>query len=191
MDHPLDPARVRSVLEHAADQPWRVQDIGVLACWLDEQHEYRLHVRDHAVAVGDPVVHDHPYDFTSTVVVGELVNTRYVEGPSGGEYVRERYRAGNEDERRTDAVRLVGVAETLRMGDRYHQRAHELHDSRQRPGTVTVLRIETAIADRELTVCRRPGAPWVTSRARAATQDEVHRITAAALARFDAPAGGA
>jgi hypothetical protein len=83
---------------------------------------------------------------------------------------------------------LVGSPETLRAGDRYRQSAHELHDSRQVPGTVTVLRFDHAVDDRsELTACRRPHTPWVSGLARSATPDEVKRITTAALALFDSP----
>ncbi len=183
-----DQALVRNVLEHAEDHPWRVQDIGVLAVWLDDRHENRLHVWDGDIAIGDPPIHDHPFDFSSTVIVGELVNTRYVEDLGGREYRRERYLPGDEDDRRADTVRLVGAAETLRAGDRYRQSAHELHDSRQTPGTVTVMYFESVVDDRtELTVCRRPDTPWVSAQPRSATPDEVQRITAAALALFDVP----
>lgn len=179
---------VRNILEHAAAYPWRVQAIGVLGLWLDDRRECRLHVWDALGAVGDPPVHDHPADFTSTVIVGELVNTRYTEDARGEEYLRERYAPSDEGERRADTVRLVGTPETLRAGDRYRQVAHELHDSRQLPGTVTVLRFEGAVDDCvELTTCRLPDAPWVSGRARAATPEEVERITSAALALFAAP----
>jgi hypothetical protein len=192
MGQNLEQTLARNILEHAADYPWRVQNIGVLGLWLDDQREYRLHVWDPDGAIGDPPVHDHPFDFTSTVIAGELVNTRYVEDPGGREYLRERYSPGNENDRRADTVRLVGSPETLRAGDRYRQLAHELHDSRQVPGTVTVLHFEHAVDDRsELTVCRRPDTPWVSGHARSATPDEVMRITAAALALFDAPQPGA
>ncbi len=182
----LDQTLVRAILEHPAEFPWKLQDIGVLALRLDDRREYRLHVWDPANGVADPPpVHDHPFDFTSTVIAGELVNTRYVEDPDGREYLRERYSPGDEHHRRADAVRLAGAPETLRAGDRYRQRAHELHDSRPLPGTVTVLQFEPAVDDRsELTVCRRPGTPWVSGHPRAATADDVERITAAALAWF-------
>jgi hypothetical protein len=188
MGQTLEQTLVRNILEHAANFPWRLQDIGVLSLRLDDTREYRLHVWVPDRAVGDPPIHDHPVGFTSTVIVGELVNTRYVEDPRGVEYLRERSTPGDDDHRRADTVRLVGVPETLRPGDRYRQSAHELHDSRQVPGTVTALRFERALDDAtELTVCRRPGAPWVSAHARPATHDEVKHITAAALARFDAP----
>jgi hypothetical protein len=178
--------QVREILDHALDHEWRMQDIGVLARWLDDAHTYRLHVWDPESAIGDPPVHDHPFDFTSTVIVGELVNTRYREDPHGDEYVRERYVPGREDHRRVDAVRLVGTPATLRAGVTYRQLAHELHDSRQSTGTVTVMHFDRFPDDvGELSVCRRPDTPRVGSGARTATPEEVARITSAALARFE------
>jgi len=188
MDPTPEQTLVRNILEHATDYPWRVQDVGVLGLWLDDRREHRLHVWHPDGAVGDPPIHDHPWNFASTVVVGELVNRRYVEHPDGREYLRERYAPGNERDRRADTVRLVGAPETLRAGDRYRQLAHELHESAQVPGTVTLLRFEHGAADRpELTLCRRPNTPWVSGQARPATPDEVQRITGAALALFDGP----
>lgn len=186
--HTLEQTLVRNLLEHAADYPWRIQDIGVLGLWLDEARSYRLHVWHRESAVAEPPIHDHPFDFTSSVIVGELVNTRYVEDPNGPEYVRERYVPGHEDDRRVDAVRLLGTSETLRAGARYRQVAHELHNSQQVPGTVTVLHFEHMSDDLpEVSACRRPGTPWVTGQARTPSSDEVKRITATALALFDAP----
>jgi hypothetical protein len=187
MGHTLDQTLVRSILEHATDFSWRMQEIGLLGLRLDERGGYRLHVWAPDAAAGDPVVHDHPYDFTSTVIVGELVNTRYVEDPHGAEHLRERYTPGNEDERRSDTVRLSATSERLCAGACYRQAAHELHDSRQLPGTVTVLHFDRFVDDlAQLTVCRRPDSPWVSAAARPATHDEVKRITALALSQFDA-----
>jgi hypothetical protein len=177
-------ALVRTILSNAEAFPWRMQDVGLLGLWLDDRREHRLHVWAPADAE-DPPIHDHPFDFTSTVVVGELVNTRYVERASGGEYVRERYVPGNEHHRRVDRIRLEGTATTLGEGECYGQLAPELHDSRQAPGTVTIIRFAfTHASDAELTVCRRPDVPSVSVQARDARPDEVERITAAALAHF-------
>ena len=179
----LEQTLVRNILEHPADFPWKLQNIGVLGLWLDDRREHRLHVWDPEGCVGEPPVHDHPFDFTSTVIVGELVNARYVEDPNGVEYARHRYRPGAEDDRHTDCVRLTKRAATLRAGDQYHQPATELHSSHQTPGTVTLVRFGP-LAERELTVCLEPGALWVPVGSRPATRDEIDRITAAALARF-------
>jgi len=179
----LDAVLVRTILEHASDFEWAYQDIGLLGLRLDERREYRMHVWAPGRGTGSPVIHDHPFDFVSRVVAGELTNVRYVEDPSGASYVRDRYTPPDEDNRTTDVVRLAGAAETYRAGDEYAQQAHELHDSRQLPGTVTILRRRFREIE-ELTVCRIAGTPWVTGASRAATPDEVKEITSAALEWF-------
>jgi hypothetical protein len=184
MDNSPSPVLVRMILEHAEDYPWTLQDIGLLALRLDDRQEYRLHVWDASYSVGDdPPIHDHPFDFISTVIAGEMINTRYEEDAAGAEYRREFYSPPNEDARRTDTVRLRGTATTIPAGGSYSQLAHELHDSRQLPGTVTILR-RSFRDGRELTVCTRADAAWVSGKSRPATPDEVKRITATALELF-------
>jgi hypothetical protein len=181
--HPLDRAQVRDILEHPDGHPWKMQDIGLLALRLDDRREHRLHVWDPESCVGEPPVHDHPFDFTSVVIVGELVNTRYVEDPNGIEYSRHRYWPGREGDRRTDSVRLAASAATVPSGARYRQSSTGLHSSRQIPATVTLIRFGP-FQERELTVCLEPGAPWVSALARPPTTAEVQRITGAALDLF-------
>jgi len=183
MDNSLDRALVRTILEHAEDYPWTMQDIGLLGLRLDDRREYRLQVWDPSCSVGDPPVHDHPFDFTSTVIAGEMTNTRYEENPAGVEYCRVRYTPPNEDARTADTVRLSSRATTLTAGDRYTQLAHELHDSRQVPGTVTIIRWTFKDVP-ELTVCTRGDAAWVSGQSRPAALEEVKRITAMALELF-------
>src|SRR5277367_4943843 len=102
----LSRALVLTLLQHAEDFPWRMQDIGLMGLRLDDQREYRLHVWDPTFCVGESPVHDHPYAFTSTIIAGELTNIRYEEDPAGDEYMRFRYSPGAEEERRSDTVRL-------------------------------------------------------------------------------------
>lgn len=176
---------VFTILRHAEDFPWRTQEIGLLGLRLDERREYRLHVWDSSVGAEnpEPPVHDHPYDFTSRIIVGELRNSRYVETAAGDEYHRFRYSPPDEEQRRRDTVKLSATAETLGEGDEYAQLAHELHTSRQQPGTVTLIRCSWG-APRELTVCLRDDAPWPSGRARDATREEIKSFTAKALERF-------
>jgi len=183
-DSGLDKALVRQILTHAEDYPWRMQEeIGLLGLRLDDCRTYRLHVWDPRCTAGEPPVHDHPYDFVSTVIAGEITNTRYEESPSGAEYSRVRYLASDDRVRRVDTVRLSATSTTLREGNHYAQVAHELHDSRQQPGTVTVIRC--AFRDvGELTVCLRDEKPFVSGRARPATLDEVKRMATTALSWF-------
>lgn len=176
---------VLTIVRHAEDFPWRMQEIGLLGLWLDERREYRLHLWGPSLGAEnlEPPVHDHPYDFTSRIIVGELTNTRYVETAAGDEHHRFRYSPPDEDQRRGDTVKLSGTAETLGEGDEYGQLAHELHTSWQQPGTVTLIRCSWGAA-RELTVCLRDEAPWPSGRARDATREEIKSFAAEALERF-------
>ncbi len=179
----IDTVLVRTILERAQEYPWKIQELGLLSLRLDEHKEHALHVWAPPGFVGPPPIHDHPYEFTSKIIVGELANTRYVEDPSGEPYLRERYTRADETVRRADHVRLVGETAVHAPGEEYAQLAQELHDSVQIPGTVTLLRRRFVDVD-ELTVCRPDGAPWVTGAARLATSSEIASITALALSRF-------
>jgi hypothetical protein len=174
---------VFTILRHAEDFPWRMQDIGLMSLRLDDRREYRLHLWDPSSIVGDPPIHDHPYDFTSDVIVGALTNTRYVEDPTGDEHLRFRYSVGAEDDRRSDTVRLSTTAETFTEGGEYRQLAHELHASWQLPGTVTVIRCSWA-EPRELTVCLGDEGSWRSGQAREATREEIKMFAAKALEWF-------
>jgi hypothetical protein len=179
----MNKALVFTILRHAEKFPWRIQDIGLMALRLDERREYRLHVWHPSSSAGDPPIHDHPYDFESTVIVGELTNTRFIEDPQGEELTRFRYSPGEEDQRRSDKVRLSGRSQTLREGDAYSQLATELHESTQQPGTVTLIRCSW-VDERPLTVCLRDERSWCSGQARDATPHEVKSFVSTALQWF-------
>jgi len=184
MDNGLDKALVYQILVHAEAYPWTMQDIGLLGLRLDDHREYRLHVWDPSRCVGEPPVHDHPFDFVSQIIAGEVLNTRYVEDRAGVEYRRIRYSPADEDDRRScGTVTLSARATAFTEGEQYVQVAHELHDSRQLPGTVTVIR-RTFRDVPELTVCLLGDAPWVSGQSRPATPDEVKQFAAKALTWF-------
>ena len=174
---------VCALLRHAEDLPWRMQDFGLMGLHLDDQRRYRLHLWDPSYSPGDPPIHDHPYDFTSTIVVGELTNTRYEVEPTGEEFLRYHYTPPHEDQRRADTVRLSGAATTVAEGHRYRQLAHELHASWPQPGTVTVMVCQWVRAS-ELTVCIRNRGSWRSGHGRAATPEEIRSFATKALDRF-------
>lgn len=176
-------ALVFTILRHAEHFPWRMQEIGLMGLRLDERREYRLHVWNPSMSAGDPPIHDHPYDFTSAIIVGELTNTRYAQDAAGDEHVRFRYSPPDEAQRQSDTVRLSAASETLREGDEYRQLSHELHASWQQPGTVTLIRCTWGEA-RELTVCLRDEASWSSGQARDATREEIKLMAAKALELF-------
>ena len=81
MNETLSRALVLTMLQHAEDFPWRMQEIGLMGLRLDDRREYRLHIWDPSYYAGEPPIHDHPYDFTSTIIAGELTNIRYERTP--------------------------------------------------------------------------------------------------------------
>jgi hypothetical protein len=183
MSETLSKALVLSMLQHAEDFPWRMQDLGLMSLRLDHRREFRLHVWDPSYCLGEPPIHDHPYDFISTIIAGEMTNTRYEEDPGGDEYVRFRYSPGAEAERRSDAARLSSMATTIAEGNEYLQLAHELHSSSQQPGTVTAIRCSWVEVP-ELTVCVRDEGSWRSGQGRDATRDEIKSFSAKALEWF-------
>ena len=60
MDDPMTAAHVRTILERPSGHRWVMQDIGLLALWLDGGHEQRLHVWSPAHCVTESPIHDHP-----------------------------------------------------------------------------------------------------------------------------------
>jgi hypothetical protein len=182
MTDTLSKALVLTLLQHAEDFPWRMQDIGLMSLRLDERREYRLHVWDPTYLVGEPPIHDHPYDFTSTIIAGEMTNIRYEEDPAGQEYVRFRYPPSDEAARESDIVMLSSTATAFTGGDQYFQIAHELHASWQQPGTVTAVRCSWVEAP-TLTVCLRDDS-WPSVQGRDATHDEIKSFTTKALELF-------
>ncbi len=183
MNETLSEALVLTILQLAEDFPWRMQEIGLMALRLDDRREYRLHVWDPSYCDGEPPIHDHPYDFTSQIIAGEMTNTRYEGDSSGDEYVRFRYSPGAEDERRSDTVRLSSLATTFTQGNQYRQLAHELHASWQLPGTVTAIGCSWVEAP-ELTVCVRDEGSWRSGLGRDATREEVKSFATKALEWF-------
>ncbi len=181
---PLNKPLVSMILRHAQDYPWTLQDIGLLGLRLDDRREFRLHVWDptYSCVGDDPPIHDHPYDFTSTIIAGEMTNTRYEVDLAGTEFTRFRYVPSDENSRTADTVRLSGTATTYKAGESYQQLAPELHDSWQQPGTVSIIRCHFPDVSL-LTVCRK-SSDWVSGQSRPATFEEVKTITSKALAWF-------
>ena len=53
MSETLSKALVLTMLQHAEDFPWRMQDIGLMSLRLDDRREYRLHVWDPSSFAGN------------------------------------------------------------------------------------------------------------------------------------------
>lgn len=142
---------IHRILLNCTSYQWSLQGLGMLRLYLSE--DVRLHIWDSRFALANASrIHNHPWDFTSRVIVGQLLNLKYVEEPESSPlaadltHFRQKLLCG-------PGGGLVDSAEPCRLvltqaqvfeeGDIYSQNAQEIHDSRPVvDGTVTIVRRE-------------------------------------------------
>lgn len=151
--------------------------------------EIRLHVWDSRYAVKDvSLLHDHPWDFTSVVVSGQLMNARYVEDPRGDQYEYGTIQCGPGGGRRSDTkkITLRGVLpDVVLSGEAYTQKADEIHRTYFLDGTVTLVERTFRPDTEHARVFWPVGLEWVSAEPRPATPGEVAEITRTALFKLD------
>jgi hypothetical protein len=134
---------------------WQVQGFGMLRTYLGGPGETRLQIWDQRLAaVGNSAIHDHPWDFTSKIIAGTMINQRYrrpgLDGffyggstTSLARHYKERIItpgvAGGASEEIRDVFLMEGPIEVYSAGEQYSQTWDELHLSRYVQGTVTVI----------------------------------------------------
>lgn len=174
----FDPTKtlVKHILRNARDYNWSLQGFGMLRLYLPD--DTRLHVWDERYQVPNvSLIHDHPWDFESVIVAGELHNTRYYKGPlhQGSPMMERTIRPGEGFEILAEDVscQLVACAvETYKEGARYLQAADEIHGSSYVRGTVTLVKRRRVGAD-VAKVYYPAGEEWVSGEPRKATEKEV------------------
>lgn len=180
-------SQVRDVLDHPFEHAWTIQGLGMLRTYLDPWEVERLHIWDTGTAVEDvSTIHDHPWDFRSRIVAGEIRNQRFVIDGSelAAEFLTAKIRCGAGGGLISDPVPVRICSEGVERygpGDQYSQRAPELHESFPSRGAVTVISREFR-TDRDVaTVCWRTGE-WVSAEPRPATRAEVEHFIGLARA---------
>lgn len=181
---------VRHILAHADQYDWSIQGFGLLRLYLPG--DARLHIWDHARSYQDvSMIHDHiQWGLTSTVVAGQLTNTRYLELPAQRyglpiTYINNTewelynwatFKAGFDAKQLHDPDKIWLKAmkpEIYMPGDSYHQEPREIHETAAQPGTVTVMQkfpSEDAVNAR---IFWPVGMTWGTAAPRPATAEEV------------------
>lgn len=178
-------ALTKQILEKYGAYEWSLQGFGMLRTYLTP--ELRLHVWDARFAVKDvSTVHTHPWNFVSLVVAGKVHNYRYAETLTEGTYFAAQKiicGVGGGPVEDPKGVRLVrGMREAYGEGDTYKQNAGEIHRSDPVDGTVTIVEREF-LDDTEHAFVFYQGE-WVSAEPRAATDEEVDKITTNALGRW-------
>ena len=196
-DAPVLPAMLRGLvtevlLNAESFDTWSLQGLGMLRLYLGR--ELRLHVWDPREAFRDASkLHDHPWDFTSYVVLGRLKNIRYYEmnapdfAPTHTKQTIVCGSGGCSLGDKTNVHMDVGTTEEYEAGESYSQRSTEVHESVPERGTVTIIQRTFHEDTEHATVFSPYGESWVSAEPRAATPEEVRRMTRMALMKWGTP----
>ena len=179
-----------TILSHALDYEWSLQGLGMLRLYLSKS--VRLHLWDPGMAAPHvSVIHDHPWDFESHVIAGEITDRIWrTENPT--EHMRPNYLrqsivcgpGGHAFGEPEPVLLRVHTQRTFAAGVLYHGRATELHDSRPAPGTVTLIARTFRENTEHARVCFPIGTSWVSAEPRPATGDEVLHFVKLSRARL-------
>ncbi len=182
---------VKEILKKAAWFKWSLQGFGMLRLHLSD--EVRLNVWDGRYRVPNvSMIHDHPWDFESLIVTGELRNVRLTRPISMRETMRGLVMehavikpgpGGGKLENKGNLVLCLCDEERYVAGQTYRQKAAEVHLSDPEDGTVTINKRER-VGEDLARVFWPYGKQWVSAEPRPATTDEVLDIVGASLARW-------
>ena len=176
---------VRAILQNADRFEWSLQGFGMLRLHLSDR--VRVNVWDTTYRVPNvSMMHTHPWDFSSTIVVGQLTNSRYALDLDGDEFnyavIQPGPGGGKVNDKGRIRLRRLPM-EIYGPGDTYEQQHAEIHLSLPADGTVT-LNDRRRVGEDRAFVFWPIGQKWVSAEPRQATKLEVSAIVGNALKRF-------
>lgn len=205
---------VKHFLDRRSNYEWSLQGFGMLRAYVTR--ELRLHVWDSRYAI--PMVstiHDHPWNFTSKVISGEIRDQTYrafsksdaeqFGAISFGENGLQPYRCQRiicgprptdieglshflkaQDTGNAELMFLMrGRETTLRAGGIYYHDADDVHSSWAEEGTITLIKREFLANTEHARVFWPTGSEWVSAEPRKATAEERDAIIDNALKRWN------
>ncbi len=130
------------ILTNPLEREWSVQGLGMMRTYLNT--EQRLHIWHKALQTPDAsVVHDHPWNFTSKVLLGVVNQYRYTRDDAFGTPWQEQLimcgEGGGVDGKPSNVNLRKREKERYWEGCTYRQEAHEIHASFPTDNTVTVI----------------------------------------------------
>lgn len=180
IDHLATKLLVRNILRHPHHHEWSLQGFGMLRTYLDDQRVFRLHIwsQEHAVE-NVSLMHNHPWDFTSKIIAGEITNRRFTESEDGQPFTRSRILCGEGGCIKSEPERVLLAAwppERYIEGDSYKQTATEIHSSHPADGTVTLIERVFGEDNDHADVYYKEGEIWVSAEPRTASEAEIKAI---------------
>lgn len=177
---------IRQILMKSSEYEWSVQGFGMLRLYMGKQT--RLHVWSKEVRVADVSdIHDHPWDFRSVIIAGQMMNTRFIKGAEGETYFTQQILcgAGGYPTGGIQQVKMwASPSEVYNEGEEYHQSASEIHQSIPNEGAVTLITRHFLPDTDHANIFWQPGKQWVSAEPRKATSADVRAITTYALERW-------
>jgi len=186
----IDKRQIENILKRALNyEGWSIQGFGMLRLYLTK--EIRLHVWDARFMVPNvSLVHDHPWNFFSRVIAGQIENARYyVREPDAGSpnYFFSTIQCGPGGGMRSEP-KLIGLARhpshTYIEGQSYSQEASEIHDTDYRDGTVTLVERTFKQDTEHARVFWKESEQWISAEPRKADEQEVEQICHRALSNW-------
>lgn len=170
----------------AHQRKWEVQGFGMLRTYFSD--EVRLQIWDQRLAVfGNNAIHDHPWNFESTIMGGKIFNQRFhysnsfaIGSPLPRWYKQVRIKPGSEGGPIGEPEQVLLYSDPVEVygpGESYVQNAVELHITRYDNGTVTLLKRERLAnrPDEALSIWRGP-VEWTFYRPRPASGREIQIV---------------
>jgi hypothetical protein len=179
--------RLIDILTNPLARDWTVQGLGMMRTYLSK--EQRLHIWHSALQTPDAsAVHDHPWNFTSKILLGKVNQHRYIRDNAFGTPWQEQLIVCGE------GGGVVGLPSVVRLrkaakevyseGDVYRQEAHELHASFPADNTVTVITREYKEDLDHACVFFPLGVNFVSAEPRPASKAEILFITREVLRTY-------
>lgn len=188
---------LHEILRYPYGRDWSVQGLGMMRLYLSD--EVRLHIWHSSLVVPNVTdIHEHPWDFESLVLCGEVRNHRYIGAEEGrGEaYYRDTLLCGTGN--------LAGDPDPVWIqpwfsDDRpsvygpnrtYSQRFDEVHRTEFDDGTVTLVWRKFVNEDRDhASVYWKRGEQFVSAEPRPATVGEIILVCGSAIEQLTRQAG--
>lgn len=188
---------LHAILMCPEDHSWTVQGLGMLRLYLSDA--VRIHIWHSSLVVPEVTsVHEHPWDFESLVLCGELRNHKYIPAKEGEgtPYYRDMLLCGTGN--LADDPQPVWLQPWYsdnrpavhKPMSEYSQRYDEIHETFFEDGTVTLVRRRFVNEDRDHAyVYWERGAQFVSAEPRAARIDEIAIATGASARLLGREAG--
>lgn len=170
----------REILTAPFRYDWTVQGFGMLRCYLPG--DVRLNIWD-ANLMYDPkpsMIHDHPWDFRSVIIAGELSNRIYEVGPEtwsmGMPMWERRLKPGMGTQKLGDDKKVVlrqSGGGIYGPGQSYSQKWNEVHETSYLDGTITINFRSRGDRPDVARVYYAKDSQWETAEPRKASKEEV------------------